>query len=115
MTQNLFTLYRSIQDEQQNRVLLLLTLITSIFVPAQFLTGLWGMNFTNVRPPLGWLLLLPLAVACSTPHALPQTHQMPELTWRYGYVMFWVLVVVLLVVVTLVFRLTGFWQLSGMA
>jgi Mg2+ and Co2+ transporter CorA len=77
MTQNLFTLYRSIQDEQQNRVLLLLTLVTSIFVPAQFLTGLWGMNFTNVRPSLILSILLPFGLchhAGSSLHNLPRTH-----------------------------------------
>lgn len=41
-------MYGSIQDEQQNRVLLLLTIVTTFFVPVQFLTGLWGMNFEHV-------------------------------------------------------------------
>ncbi|EDQ89330.1 uncharacterized protein MONBRDRAFT_8177 [Monosiga brevicollis MX1] len=75
----------SVQDEQTNNVLLLLTLVTTIFIPAQFLTGLWGMNF----------------------------EEMPELHWRYGYVMFWSLVAGFTIITILWFRLSGYWQLSG--
>mmetsp|Transcript_4129 Transcript_4129/g.7007 ORF Transcript_4129/g.7007 Transcript_4129/m.7007 type:complete len:693 (+) Transcript_4129:92-2170(+) len=57
--------YRAVQDDRTNRTLYILTLVTSIFVPAQFLTGLYGMNFEH----------------------------MPELGWRYSYVIFWVIVV----------------------
>lgn len=28
----------------------MLTLVTTVFVPAQFATGVWGMNFENVSP-----------------------------------------------------------------
>eukprot|EP00730_Choanoeca_flexa_P004734 TRINITY_DN11787_c0_g1_i4.p1 TRINITY_DN11787_c0_g1~~TRINITY_DN11787_c0_g1_i4.p1 ORF type:complete len:750 (+),score=157.34 TRINITY_DN11787_c0_g1_i4:97-2346(+) len=83
---NLFQLYRSVQDEQTNRVLLLLTLVTTIFIPMQFLTGLWGMNFED----------------------------MPELRWRYGYEMFWGLAVALSLCVALWFRTSGFWRLSSL-
>jgi hypothetical protein len=34
--------YRAVQDDRTNRTLYILTLVTSIFVPAQFLTGLYG-------------------------------------------------------------------------
>lgn len=40
--------FQSVQDEQSRKVLYLLTLVTSVFVPLQFLTGLWGMNFVEV-------------------------------------------------------------------
>lgn len=79
----LFQFYQTTQESQGNRVLYMLTLVTTIFVPAQFLTGLWGMNF----------------------------EEMPELRLRYGYVMFWVLVVVLSIAVLVGFRAMGFWQL----
>lgn len=34
--------YRAVQDDKTNRTLYILTLVTSVFVPAQFLTGLYG-------------------------------------------------------------------------
>ena len=34
--------YRAVQDDRTNRTLYVLTLVTSVFVPAQFLTGLYG-------------------------------------------------------------------------
>ena len=37
---------------------------------------------------------------------------MPELHWKHGYVMFWVLVAVLTVVVVLWFRVKGLWLLE---
>lgn len=42
---------------KMNKVMQLLTLISTIFIPLTFLTGIYGMNFTN----------------------------MPELQWQYGY------------------------------
>ncbi|KAJ0394016.1 hypothetical protein P43SY_006848 [Pythium insidiosum] len=59
--------YHSIQSAKQNRVSFLLTLVAAIFLPAQFLTGLYGMNFEN----------------------------MPELHYRYGYYLWWLGVVVI--------------------
>lgn len=51
--QRLTEFYRSVQEDRMNQILYLLTLVTSIFVPAQFLTGLYGMNF-DYMPELGW-------------------------------------------------------------
>ncbi len=34
-----------LQNDQMNRVLYALTLVTTTFIPAQFLTGVYGMNF----------------------------------------------------------------------
>lgn len=59
-----------------NKTLYILTLVTSVFVPAQFLTGLYGMNF----------------------------RVMPELNWAYGYYVFWAVVVVSTVAVTVWLR-----------
>lgn len=55
------------QSHRMNEVMYLLTLVTTIFIPAQFLTGVYGMNFIS----------------------------MPELQWEYGYVVFWIMVVIL--------------------
>jgi len=47
----------SINSYQQNKVIQVLTVITSIFAPLTFIAGIYGMNFVN----------------------------MPELDWHYGY------------------------------
>lgn len=55
--QRLRELYRVQQDEKQNNVMCILTVVTTFFLPLTLLTGWYGMNFVN----------------------------MPELHWRYGY------------------------------
>ena len=64
-SKELLTLYKTLQDERMNRILNILTLVTSAFLPAQFLSGLYGMNFSN----------------------------MPELDWEYSYYVWWVVVI----------------------
>ncbi|UFT98870.1 magnesium/cobalt transporter CorA [Radiobacillus kanasensis] len=49
--------YISINSHQQNQVIQVLTVITSIFAPLTFIAGIYGMNF----------------------------QRMPELMWDYGY------------------------------
>ena len=49
--------YLSYNSHQTNRVMKVLTVFTSIFMPLTFIVGIYGMNFEN----------------------------MPELTWQYGY------------------------------
>ncbi|RSK26022.1 magnesium/cobalt transporter CorA [Bacillus sp. HMF5848] len=49
--------YLSINSHQTNKVMQILTVITTIFMPLTFIVGLYGMNF----------------------------EYMPELTWKYGY------------------------------
>ena len=51
-------LYQSRTAEQQNRIMTMLTVITTVFLPLTLIAGWYGMNFPN----------------------------MPELHWRYGYV-----------------------------
>ena len=51
-------LYQSEQAAKQNKVMSILTVVTTIFLPLTLLTGWYGMNFVN----------------------------MPELQWKYGYV-----------------------------
>ena len=50
-------LFQSLQDARQNKIMALLTVVTSLFLPLTLLTGWYGMNFIH----------------------------MPELQWRYGY------------------------------
>jgi magnesium/cobalt transport protein CorA len=40
--------YHNIRSQKQDQVSFTLTLIAAIFLPAQFLTGLYGMNFENM-------------------------------------------------------------------
>lgn len=49
--------YISLNSDRMNRVMMTLTVITTIFMPLTFIAGIYGMNF----------------------------EYMPELTWRYGY------------------------------
>ncbi|BCJ86187.1 magnesium/cobalt transporter CorA [Effusibacillus dendaii] len=49
--------YAMLNSQRINRVMMTLTVITTIFMPLSFLAALYGMNFVN----------------------------MPELHWRYGY------------------------------
>jgi magnesium transporter len=49
--------YISINSNETNHVMKVLTVITTIFMPLTFIVGVYGMNFRN----------------------------MPELTWKYGY------------------------------
>lgn len=50
-------LFQSRQDAQQNRIMCILTIVTTLFLPLNLLTGWYGMNF----------------------------RYMPELCWKYGY------------------------------
>ncbi len=66
MTQ-LRELFQSVQDARQNRIMGIITIITTVFFPLSLLTGWYGMNFVN----------------------------MPELQWEYSYfVMIFVVVVI---------------------
>ena len=61
---NLTDAYLSSVSNRMNSIMKVLTIISTIFMPLAFLTGLYGMNFnTSVS---SW--------------------NMPELNWRYGYV-----------------------------
>jgi magnesium transporter len=49
--------YLSYNSHQTNRIMKILTVFTTIFMPLTFIAGVYGMNFSN----------------------------MPELSWKYGY------------------------------
>lgn len=51
-------LYQSQLDARQNKIMGILTVVTTVFLPLTLLTGWYGMNFTH----------------------------MPELRWRFGYI-----------------------------
>ncbi|MBC7082439.1 MAG: magnesium transporter [Bacillota bacterium] len=59
---SLFELYLSISSHRANLVMQRLTIVATIFLPLTFIAGVYGMNF----------------------------RYMPELEWRYGYLMVWI-------------------------
>jgi len=58
-------LYLSVLGSRTNEVVTVLTLVSTLFLPMTFLTGVWGMNF----------------------------EAMPELRWRWGYLFAWACIV----------------------
>ena len=59
----LFELHNSVAGAQLNEIIKVLTIISTVFIPLTFIAGIYGMNFEN----------------------------MPELSWRGGYLFAWVL------------------------
>ena len=56
-------IYLSAISNRLNEVMKVLTIFSAIFIPLTFLAGVYGMNF----------------------------HYLPELSWRWGYGLFWLL------------------------
>ena len=61
---------------RMNKVMQLLTLVSTIFIPLTFLAGIYGMNFTN----------------------------MPELQWKYGYYVLIILMVLIFMFLLFYFK-----------
>jgi magnesium transporter len=59
-----------------NQVMKVLTVIATIFMPMTFLAGVYGMNFKHF----------------------------PELEWRWGYLVFWIINLVIVVVMLSFFK-----------
>jgi magnesium transporter len=64
---SLVDIYLSNNDVRLNRSMNQLTIVATIFIPLTFLVGVWGMNFKN----------------------------MPELEWKHGYLISWVVMIVI--------------------
>ena len=77
--------FESYGDRRMNDILFVLAIVTTLPLPAQFLTGVFGMNF--VKPD-------------GTPN-------MPLLTWEHGYTFFWILSSFLTVLVFLALFVQG--------
>ncbi len=73
MCADLRDIYLSAVSNRLNQVMKVLTIISTIFIPLTFLAGVYGMNFHTDAGPAS----------------------MPELLWKYGYVTFWVVSVVI--------------------
>jgi magnesium transporter len=66
MLSGMVDLYLSSSSQRLNEIMKVLTVIATLFIPLTFLAGVYGMNF----------------------------RYMPELEWRWGYPLFWVLILV---------------------
>ncbi|MFH2138710.1 MAG: magnesium/cobalt transporter CorA [Candidatus Omnitrophota bacterium] len=71
MISGMIDIYLSSVSNKMNEVMKVLTIIATIFIPITFIAGVFGMNFNPESSP--W--------------------NMPELSWRYGYLMAWGLMI----------------------
>ncbi|TAG53052.1 MAG: magnesium and cobalt transport protein CorA [Cytophagales bacterium] len=76
MLAGLLDIYLSSISYRMNAVMKVLTIISTIFIPLTFITSIYGMNF----------------------------EVMPELKWRFGYTLVWVLVVSVTVLMLIYFK-----------
>ncbi len=66
----LMNTYLSVMSNRTNEVMKVLTVITTVFIPLSFITGVYGMNFENMPElhsklgyPLVWAVMVSIAVA----------------------------------------------------
>lgn len=76
MLSGMLDIYLSSISNRLNSVMKVLTIIATLFMPLTFIAGVYGMNFKHF----------------------------PELEWRYGYLMFWVLTIFVVVSMLFFFR-----------
>ncbi|GMG17548.1 unnamed protein product [Phytophthora fragariaefolia] len=69
--------FNNSRSAQQNDASYILALIAAIFLPAQFLTGVYGMNFPYI----------------------------PETTYYYGYFIWWAVMIIVAALIVLLFKL----------
>lgn len=68
--------YLSMVNNHMNEIMKVLTIIATIFIPLSFFTGIYGMNFEN----------------------------MPELKWRWGYLIVWLVMATITACMVVYFR-----------
>jgi magnesium transporter len=73
MVSGLLDIYLSSVSNKMNQVMKVLTIMATIFIPLGFLAGVYGMNFNTDTSPFN----------------------MPELSFRYGYILFWLVALVI--------------------
>jgi magnesium transporter len=71
MTNGLMEVYLMQSSNRMSEVMKTMAIITVFFMPLSFLAGIYGMNFER------------------------EVGNMPELGWKYGYMFFWAMVVVI--------------------
>ena len=67
MVSGMLDIYLSSVSNKMNEIMKVLTIIATIFIPLTFVAGIYGMNFNTQASR--W--------------------NMPELNWRYGYILAW--------------------------
>jgi magnesium transporter len=67
---SLLDIYLSTISNKMNEIMKVLTIIATIFIPITFVAGIYGMNFKF----------------------------MPELEWRWGYLMFWSIIIAIIAI-----------------
>jgi len=82
LTAGMLDVYLSSSSNRLNEIMKVLTILATIFIPLTFVTGLYGMNFNTDASP--W--------------------NMPELNWRFGYLM------VVAVMVAMVAGMLGYFR-----
>lgn len=73
---NMLDTYLSSISNKTNDVMKILTIFSTTFIPLTFLAGIYGMNFNNI----------------------------PELSWKYGYMGFWIISIIIIVSMLLYFK-----------
>lgn len=76
MIWSLMDMYMTTISNKMNEVMKVLTIIATIFIPLTFIAGIYGMNFTN----------------------------MPELQYKYGYYIVWIVMLVVLIGMLVYFK-----------
>src|SRR5690606_32704720 len=76
---NMLNMYLSLSSQRTNEVMPVLTAFSATFLPLTFIVGIYGMNFEN----------------------------MPEISWKYGYLMSWVFMGIVTLSVVVWFKKKG--------
>lgn len=87
----LMDIYLSSVSNRLNEIMRTLTVISTLFIPLTFITGVYGMNFGSDQ---------------NSPWA------MPELRWYYGYPLIWMIIFLVAVGMLVFFKRRG-WIFSG--
>lgn len=69
MAAGLMDMHMAAMSNRMNEIMKVLTIIATIFIPLSFLAGVFGMNFDTAVSP----------------------YNMPELHYKYGYIVFWLI------------------------
>eukprot|EP00755_Sulcionema_specki_P014195 Sspe_Gene.56035::Locus_30829_Transcript_2_2_Confidence_0.400_Length_5241::g.56035::m.56035/K03284/corA; magnesium transporter len=83
MCKQLMDDFNLLSERRTSHILFILTVASTIFLPAQFVTGMYGMNFQSADGEPG----------------------IPELTWAHGYTYFWCLIGGITTVMLCLFKL----------
>lgn len=82
MISGMVDIYMSSLSNKLNEVMKILTIISTIFIPLTFIAGIYGMNFNHAASP--W--------------------NMPELSWKYGYLGVWGVMLIITVGMLIFFK-----------